>query len=94
MPTAYYSTVFDRPADRVWATIRDFGNYTVWVDGVDETTIEGGRSGDAVGAVHGVRMGDVRIRQRLLAHSDLSRSYSYAFCEPLRFPTTMWRRCA
>lgn len=87
MAKAYYSTVFDQPADRVWAAIRDFGAYTVWVEGVDETVIEDGRSGDAVGAVRNVRMGDMTIRQRLLAHSDVSRSYTYEFCEPLRFPT-------
>jgi hypothetical protein len=30
-------------------------------------------------------MGDTRIRQRLLAHSDRERFYTYEFCEP-RFP--------
>src|SRR2546423_4617171 len=86
MASAYYSTVFDKPAERVWAEIRHFGSYTHWVESVDETVIEEGRPGDAVGAVRSVRMGDTRIRQRLLAHSDLSRSYTYEFCEPLRFP--------
>jgi len=87
MAQAYYSTVFEHPAERVWAVIRDFGNYTVWVDGVEEAEIEDGRPGDAVGAIRRVSMGGVRIRQRLLAHSDIDRSSSYEFCEPLRFPT-------
>jgi hypothetical protein len=31
-------------------------------------------------------MGETRVRQKLLAHSDRDRFYSYAFCEPFRFP--------
>jgi hypothetical protein len=31
-------------------------------------------------------MGDTRIRQRMLAHSDRDRFYTYEFCEPYRFP--------
>jgi hypothetical protein len=83
---SYYSTVFDHSADAVWAVIRDFGAYTVWVDGVDEAYIEQGKAGDAVGAIRFVRMGDTRIRQRMLAHSDRDRFYTYEFCEPYRFP--------
>jgi Polyketide cyclase / dehydrase and lipid transport len=86
MAKSYYSTVFEQTADQVWAAVRDFGNYTVWVDSVDESGIEDGRSRDAVSAIRNVRMGHARIRQRLLAHSDHDRFYSYEFCEPLRFP--------
>ncbi len=86
MARSYYSTIFEQPADRVWSLIRDFGNYTLWVDSVDESHIEDDRSGDAVGAVRSVRMGETRIRQRLLAHSDRDRFYSYEFCGPPRFP--------
>ena len=28
MPKPYYSTVIDQTADTVWASIRNFGNYT------------------------------------------------------------------
>jgi Polyketide cyclase / dehydrase and lipid transport len=49
--------------------------------------IEESKSGDAVGAVRSVRMGDTRIRQRLLAHSDIDRFYTYEFCGPQRCPT-------
>jgi hypothetical protein len=81
MTVAYYSTVFDQPADEVWDVIRDFGNYTVWVDEVDETMIEDDKPGETVGAVRRVRIGERRIRQRLLAHSDIDRTYSYEFCD-------------
>jgi len=86
MAKSYYSTIFEQTADQVWAAVRDFGNYTVWVDGVDESIIEAGKSGDAVGAIRNIRMGDTRIRQRLLAHSDRDRFYTYESCEPYRFP--------
>jgi hypothetical protein len=64
--------------------IRDFNSYAVWLDGPVDSHIEDGKSGDSVGAVRNVRIGDVLIRQRLLAHSDLDRSLSYEFCPPLR----------
>ena len=86
MAKSYYSTVFALPAGEIWAVLRDFGNYTVWVDGVDESHIEGGKSGEAVGAIRNIRMGETLVRQRLLAHSDAERSYSYEFCEPFRYP--------
>jgi hypothetical protein len=86
MAKSYYSTVFEQSADRIWSVLRDFGNYTVWVDGVDEAYIEEGKSGDAVGAIRFIRMGDARSRQKLRAHSDIERCYTYELCEPHRFP--------
>ncbi len=91
MARIYYSTVFDHAAEQVWAAIRDFGNYAVWVDGVDEVSIEDGKAGDAVGAIRAVRMSERRIRQRLLAHSDVTRSYSYEFCGSPPAPLTSYR---
>ena len=91
MARAYYSTVFDRPSERIWAVLRDFGNYTLWVDGVDASGIEDGKAGDAVGAIRYARMGERTIRQRLLAHSDLTRSYSYEFRGPPPPPLETYR---
>jgi len=85
MARSYYSTVFDETADRIWGVIRDFGNYQ-WAGVVAETHIEDGRSGDAVSGIRNVDLGDRCIRQRLLVHSDLERSYTYAFCDPIPFP--------
>jgi Polyketide cyclase / dehydrase and lipid transport len=83
---SYYSTVFDQSANRVWDTIRDFGSYTVWIPDA-QAYIEDGGSGVAVGAVRNVTVGELRIRQQLVAHSDVDRSYSYTALAPLRFPT-------
>src|SRR6185369_14407200 len=83
MTTVSYSTVFEQSADQVWAVIRDFNSYPVWVASVTESHIEEGRSGDAVGCIRNFVEYGTRIRQRLLAHSDLDRFYTYESCEPL-----------
>jgi hypothetical protein len=76
---SYYSTIFAQPADEVWAVIRDFNNYPVWVDGAGESEIETGKSGDSVGAVRNVLYNNVRRRQKLLALSDTERTQTYGF---------------
>jgi Polyketide cyclase / dehydrase and lipid transport len=80
MAKAYYSTVFRQPAAEIWRIIRDFNNYTVWVDGAGESAIEDGKSGDTVGAVRNVLYQGRHVRQRLLAQSDVERSQTYEFC--------------
>lgn len=84
MAKSYFSTVFEKTADDVWAVVRDFGNYE-WPGGGAEAWLEDGRPGDAVGAVRQVRTAQRALRQRLLAHSDLDRSYTYELCEPVPF---------
>ncbi len=91
MAKAYYSTVFEQPAAEVWKIVRDFNNYPVWVGGAGESRIEDGKSGDTVGAVRNVLYQERRIRQRLLALSDVERSQSYEFCGPPSLPVTGFR---
>jgi Polyketide cyclase / dehydrase and lipid transport len=81
MAKSFYSMVLDHSADEVWAFIRSFGDYA-WAGVESETIIEDGKSGDLVGAVRRVQVGERLIRQQLLAHSDIDRSYTYAFLEP------------
>ena len=88
MAKAYYSTVFEQPAAEVWKIVRDFNNYPVWVGGAGESEIEGGKSGDTVGAVRNVLYQERRIRQRLLAQSDVERSQTYEFCDQPAMPMT------
>ncbi len=78
-----YSTGFEQTADQVWAVIRDFNSYPVWVASVTESHIEDGKAGDAVGAIRSFEEYGARIRQRLMAHSDLDRSYVYESCGTL-----------
>jgi hypothetical protein len=79
MSKSYYSTIFEQSADEVWNVIRDFNNYSVWVDGAGESEIEAGKSGDSVAAVRSVLYNGKRIRQKLLALSDIERSQTYEF---------------
>jgi len=85
MARSYYSTVLNHPAGAVWRVIRPFDHYA-WAGVVAETTIEEGKAGDQVAAVRRVTVGNQTIRQTLLAHSDLHRSYTYALCEPSPYP--------
>jgi len=85
MAKSYYSMVLDHPADEVWAVIRPFDHYA-WAGVESRTVIEDGKAGDQVGAIRRVIAGDNVIRQTLLAHSDVDRSYTYALCQPAPFP--------
>lgn len=82
MARAYYSTVLNHPLDKVWAMIRDFNNYPVYIDGVTESEIEDGRSGDEIGAVRRFNYGGNWIRQRLGDHSDKEHLLTYIGIDP------------
>src|SRR5205823_5375927 len=69
-----------RPSGRR-KVIRPFDHYA-WAGVEGETVIEDGKAGDQVGAVRRVTLPDRVIRQKLLAHSDIERFYTYHFCEP------------
>lgn len=86
MAKAYYSTIFAQPADAVWAVIRDFNNYPVWVDGAGESVIEDGKTGDSVGCVRSVLYNGARRRQKLLALSDVERTQVYEFAGAIPLP--------
>jgi hypothetical protein len=88
MAKAYYSTIFEQPASQVWEIVRDFNNYPVWVEGAGESRIEEGKSGDTVGAIRNALYLERRIRQRLLAQSDVERSQTYEFCGAPSLPLT------
>ena len=85
MARSYYSLVLDHSAEEVWAVIRRFDQYS-WAGVPSRTVIEEGKAGDQVAAIRRVATGDKTIRQVLLAHSDLDRSYTYALCDPPPFP--------
>ena len=83
MTTAYYSTVLDHPLETVWSLIRDFNNYSAYIEGVSESAIEDNRRGDEVGAVRRFCYLGNWVRQRLAAHSDDAHALTYAGIEPL-----------
>jgi len=87
MQRAYFSSVLQHPADRVWQLVRDFNNYPRYIDGVTDSVIEDGKDGDEVGAVRRFCYAGFWLRQRLTAHSDTERSFSYAGLEAFPFPS-------
>lgn len=84
--TTSFSMVLEKPVGRVWATVRDFNSYPVWVDGVTESRIEGDLPGTTVGAVRDFVIGGAHIRQRLVAHSDLDRAFTFESCDSMEVP--------
>jgi hypothetical protein len=91
MARSYYSTIFEQSADEIWTIIRDFNSYPVWVDDAGESKIEAGKPGDAVGAVRNVLYQGKRIRQKLLAMSDVERSQTYEFADSGTMPVQNYR---
>ncbi len=81
MARSYASTVIDASADEVWARIRDFNGLASWHSGMVATSeIEEGKAGDQVGAIRSFTLTDgTHLREQLLAHSDVERSYTYDF---------------
>jgi hypothetical protein len=90
VPRVYRSTVLNAPAGEVWARIRDFGSYADWTGGPDRCEIEDGKAGDQVSAVRRPYRGERFVRELLVAHSDVERSYSYELPEP-PLPFTNYR---
>jgi len=82
MARAYYSTTFPQSADTVWGVIGDFNGFQ-WAEGVGKSRIENRKANNEVGAVRDFRYYDRTTRQRLVAHSDADRCYSYESVEPL-----------
>lgn len=82
------STVIDTPADDLWSILRDFNSHSRWHPAVETSRIEGGETGDRIGAVRDFRLTDgSRIREQLLYLSDSKLSFGYCILEapaPLR----------
>lgn len=86
MYRAYFSSVLQTSADSAWNTVRDFNDYPRYIDGVTDSLIEDRKAGDEVGAVRRFCYAGSWIRQRLTAHSDAERYFSYAGLEPFPYP--------
>jgi hypothetical protein len=79
MAVCSHRTVIGQDADRVWEAIRRFDQYE-WAGDVRDVRIENGVSADSVSAIRSFDIGDTRVRELLLAHSDADRSYTYTYC--------------
>jgi NADPH:quinone reductase-like Zn-dependent oxidoreductase len=80
------STIVDAPLAEVWAVLRDFNGHERWHPIVASSAIEDDIDADQVGAVRDFRLEDGgRVREQLLALSDVANSFSYCILEaPVR----------
>ncbi|MFT4539184.1 MAG: hypothetical protein ACI841_002355 [Planctomycetota bacterium] len=82
MARVFTSSVLNAPIAQVWARIRDFNALPTWNPNVSESEIEDGRPGDAVGCVRNFVLQDGgRLRERLLAFSDLEHACTYSILD-------------
>jgi uncharacterized protein YndB with AHSA1/START domain len=82
MTEVYASSVLAAPADRVWATLRDFNGLPDWHPAIAESRIEGNAPSDQVGCVRAFRLQDGGfLREQLLALSDYDLSVTYSILE-------------
>ena len=67
MPKVLVSTVINAPIDRVWNTVADYNGLPAWMPGMKDSTIEDGKSPNAVGAVRRLGMAGTKdvLRERL-----------------------------
>ena len=82
MVKVYTSSVIDAPADRVWATVRDFNALPQWHPAIRDSKIEGNHPSDKIGCIRNFNLRDGgNIRERLLALSDYDFTCTYAILE-------------
>lgn len=90
MPRSYASTSVAAGPDTVWAYLRDFNGAPGYVEAVSTSEILDGRAADQVGAERRLILADGSlVRERLVALSDVDRSYTYHLLEG-PFPFTAY----
>ena len=76
------STIVNASLSEVWALLRDFNGHEHWHPAVSSSAIESDVEADRVGAVRNFRLADGgRVREQLLALSDVANSFSYCILE-------------
>jgi quinol monooxygenase YgiN len=76
-----YIMPFAFSADQLWQAIRSFRGYE-WGEGVGPSVIEGEGADNVIGSVRSFTYYGAPLRQRLTAHSDKARTYSWESCAP------------
>ncbi|MDR3375048.1 MAG: SRPBCC family protein [Ancalomicrobiaceae bacterium] len=83
MARAYASAVIGAPVDQVWAIIRDFNGLPGWHPAIVRSEIEGGKTGDTIGAIRSFYLTDgSHAREQLVALDDRQRTLFYVFATP------------
>jgi len=82
MVRVYVSSVIHAPIEQVWEYLRDFNALPKWFPSVTDSHIEGGMRADQVGCVRNFGLeGGARMREQLLALSDMNHSWTYKMIE-------------
>ena len=90
VPRSYASTSVAKGPDTVWAYLRDFNATPGYVEAISTSEILDGRSAAEVGAERKLILADGSlVLERLVALSDLDRSYTYHLLEG-PFPFTAY----
>ncbi len=73
-----HSTVINAPIERVWRTVADYNGLPAWMPGMKDSTIEDGKSPNAVGAVRRLGIAGTKdvLRERLEVFDLLGRVVS------------------
>jgi len=79
--TVYISDVIDAPIERVWGVMRDFNDMPSYHPAISKSIIEGDDSGDRVGCVRRLTLGEGFVRERLLSLDDENYAFSYEIIE-------------
>ncbi|MDQ4021649.1 MAG: SRPBCC family protein [Actinomycetota bacterium] len=92
MPKSYASGLVPASADDVWNVVRDFNGLPSWHPAIEASEIEGGGSGQKVGSMRRLTLGDgASVAERLLVLDDVDRSYTYEFTDVGPFPVRSYR---
>ena len=72
----YVKEEIDKPVDRVWQSIRDFGDISAWAKGEVTRT-----EGTGVGMIRYVDTADGPVVERCEAHDDAAMTFAYRLIE-------------
>jgi uncharacterized protein YndB with AHSA1/START domain len=82
MAKIHVTSVVQAPVERVWEYIRNFNDLPKWFPGVTDSHIEAGVPANQVGCIRNFGLeGGPRIREQLLALSDLKHVSTYKMIE-------------
>jgi ribosome-associated toxin RatA of RatAB toxin-antitoxin module len=92
MPKPYASGIVPAPAQEVWQLVKNFNGLPDWLPAVTGSEIEGGGSGQEVGAVRRLTLGDQgHVSEQLLVMDDDDRTLTYQFTDSGPFPVRSYR---
>jgi hypothetical protein len=86
------SRIFAANPDEVWARLRSFPTWHIWLPRIVATTMAPGQEAGPVGSVRTLELSDgSSVRERLIAVDDDARRITYAFEEPCPYPARGYR---